>query len=148
VRLWRLTKPQYAPGLDGEGARLAGGRWNSPGLPMVYCSSSRALAALEILVHLPAAMRRKDALPPLVAVALDLPDALIEDSGQFTAPNDGVGRVMGDTWLRSGSSVGLIVPSRVIQRERNIVLNPRHPRMSEVNVILTETFVFDDRLAY
>lgn len=115
---------------------------------MVYCSSSLALAALEVLVHLPPAMRRKGALPPLVAVAIDLPDALIEDSGQFTAPNHGASRVAGDTWLLSGMSVGLIVPSRVIQRERNIVLNPRHPRMSEVSVILTEPFVFDDRLGY
>jgi RES domain-containing protein len=37
---------------DGEGARLEGGRWNSPGTPIVYTSDSAALAALEMLVHL------------------------------------------------------------------------------------------------
>lgn len=115
---------------------------------MVYCSSSLSLAALEVLVHLPPAMRRKGALPPLVAVALDVPDTLIEDSGQLATPNDGDSRAMGDIWLRSGRSLGLIVPSRVIQQEQNIVLNPRHPRIAEVSVILTQPFAFDDRLAY
>ncbi|MBI5171468.1 MAG: RES domain-containing protein [Candidatus Melainabacteria bacterium] len=38
--------------MDGEGARLFGGRWNSPGLPAIYTSSHLSLAALELLVHL------------------------------------------------------------------------------------------------
>ena len=37
---------------SGEGARLYGGRWNSPGIPMVYVAESQALAVLEVLVHL------------------------------------------------------------------------------------------------
>lgn len=46
------------------------------------------------------------------------------------------------------SSLALIVPSRVIPLERNVLLNPRHPAMAEVTVALTEPFVFDDRLSY
>ena len=52
MTLWRLTKAQYAQtAFDGEGARLYGGRWNSPGRAVVYLAGSLALAALEILVH-------------------------------------------------------------------------------------------------
>ena len=39
---------------DGEGARLAGGRWNSPGRAVVYMAESVALAVLENLVHMSA----------------------------------------------------------------------------------------------
>jgi RES domain-containing protein len=35
-----------------SGDKLCGGRWNSPGVSMVYTSESLALAALEILAHL------------------------------------------------------------------------------------------------
>jgi RES domain-containing protein len=53
IRTWRITKTRYAAqAFDGKGARLAGGRWNSPGTPLVYTSSSGSLATLEILVHL------------------------------------------------------------------------------------------------
>ena len=49
----RICKTRHlATALSGEGARLNGGRWNSPGLPAVYTSSSLSLATLEVLVHL------------------------------------------------------------------------------------------------
>src|SRR3954471_12928197 len=50
MRVWRLARRAYAA-LDGEGARRAGGRWNSPGLPAVYTSSALSLCVLELLVH-------------------------------------------------------------------------------------------------
>ena len=50
---WRLVHARYvAHAFDGEGARLYGGRWNSPGRPAVYTAGSLALAALEVLVHM------------------------------------------------------------------------------------------------
>jgi RES domain-containing protein len=51
---WRIIKTQHAGrAFEGEGARLVGGRWNKIGTPMIYTADSLALAALEILVHLP-----------------------------------------------------------------------------------------------
>jgi RES domain-containing protein len=38
--------------LDGEGAKRAGGRWNSPGHAVVYMAGSVSLAVLENLVHM------------------------------------------------------------------------------------------------
>ena len=149
MRLWQLTKAEHAPGLDGEGARLWGGRWNSPGVAMVYCASSLALAALETLVHLPPAMRRNGALPQLLAVALDLPDDTIMTLDLAgLPPNYGIPdfRAVGDAWIKARKSLGLRVPSRVIAPEMNVVVNPAHLDMARVIVAGMEVFVFDDRL--
>src|SRR5271167_4984639 len=61
MRIWRLCRSVYAAeAFSGEGARRFGGRWNSRGVPMVYCSSSLALAAIELFVHLEPAQAPAD----------------------------------------------------------------------------------------
>ena len=53
VSAWRITKRKHArSAFTGEGARLYGGRWNSPGTAIIYTAESQSLAVLEILVHL------------------------------------------------------------------------------------------------
>jgi RES domain-containing protein len=149
LRLWRLTKPEHAPGLDGEGARLWGGRWNSPRVAMVYTASSLALAALEMLVHLPLGMRRTGGFPRLIAVCLDVPDTLIAPIDMASLPADYAVadcRAAGDAWITGGASLGMAVPSRVIIQEMNVILNPVHADMSKVKIIVQEDFHFDDRL--
>ncbi len=146
MRLWQLVKPEYVPGLDGEGSRKSGGRWNSPGKPAVYCSSSLALASLEILVNLPVEQRRKGAVPEHVAVALEIPDQSILDPGHPATLEEGESQALGDEWLESLECLGLCVPSSVVLLEHNVILNPRHPAMREVQVRLTEPFEFDERL--
>ncbi len=58
------------PAFSGEGARLYGGRWNSPGTAMVYTAQSQSLAVLEVLVHLDSPELLKRYL--LFEVAIDL----------------------------------------------------------------------------
>jgi len=144
--LWQLNKPEYVPGLDGEGARLNGGRWNNPGIPAVYSASSLALAALEVLVNLPPDLRRKGHVPDYVAICLTIPDGLIDEPGHPAGLPEDRSRRIGDDWLNSIAALGLRVPSSVVQLEHNIVLNPRHPAMADVTVTRTEPFEFDDRL--
>ena len=50
-RIYRVCRARYAR-LDGEGAKLVGGRWNSPGRAVVYMAESVALAVIENLVHM------------------------------------------------------------------------------------------------
>lgn len=50
VTVWRLTRERYVDSaFSGEGGRQHGGRFNSPGTPVVYTSESLALALLETL---------------------------------------------------------------------------------------------------
>ena len=94
--LWRLVRPGFAPGLDGRGAERYGGRWNSPGLPAVYCASHLSLAVLEYFVHLPPEMRRRDSLPLMTAVELRLDGGSVE-----TAGDDDLDRLDDLAWCRS-----------------------------------------------
>ena len=132
ISAFRICKTRHlATALSGEGARLNGGRWNSPGLPAVYTSSSLSLATLEVLVHL------ED--PELLAnlfswFPLEIPDDLVEWLDPGTLPpewlNDEPGpasRTAGDGWLKSRRSAALAVPSVVTPGEWNILLNPAHP---------------------
>ena len=50
--VWRLDAAVHAAGWDsGEGAFLAGGRWNRRGVRAVYCAIDPATAILEVAVH-------------------------------------------------------------------------------------------------
>ncbi|MBL9047354.1 MAG: RES family NAD+ phosphorylase [Tabrizicola sp.] len=148
MRVWRLARPEFGTGLDGEGSRLWGGTWNSPGVPVVYLASSLALATLEVLVNLPASRRSPGNFPSLLAVALDLDSGDLVDPGIPAGLDTGISRETGDAWLASSSSLALFVPSRVIPLERNVLMNPRHPAIASVTVALAEPFVFVDRLGY
>ena len=145
MRLWRLINPRHAPGLDGEGSRRIGGRWNSPGRPVVYTSDSPALAALELFVNLESDQRTLAGLPPVLLVCIDLDDGLIaHPSGLPTQYNDQ--QRWGDDWLEQGSDLAVAVPSVVIRWEDNVLLNPRHPDMEKVRLVSTDLFNFDPRL--
>lgn len=146
MRLWQLVDPEQLPGLSGDGTKQHGGRWNSPGRPAVYCASSLALAALEVLVNLPRDKRRKGNTPAQSAVEYDLPDDLCKISGfPGTMPEEKT-RPLGDAWLEANDGLALSVPSSVVPLEANVVLNPRHPDLGRVTILRIEPFDFDPRL--
>lgn len=146
MRLWQLVEPEQLPGLSGLGSEKHGGRWNSPGRPAVYCASSLALAALEVLVNVPRDKRQKSQIPPHTAVEYELPEDLCMQSGLSRTLPETETRPFGDAWLDSLASVALRVPSKVIPLEANVVLNPRHLHMVLVIVARVEPFEFDPRL--
>ncbi len=149
--VWRLVRPEYAPGLDGLGARRFGGRWNSPGQAMVYCASSLALAVLEYFVHVPASMRQSGRMPRLHAVGLTLVPAVEIEHFAYKAdagfPDPKESSAFGDNWLNSRRGLTLSVPSRVVPLERNVLINPLHPDISGVEITVQTDFIFDSRLS-
>lgn len=52
-----VREKHAASAFSGEGALRHGGRWNSPGVRVIYTSATVSLAALETLVHLNPRMR-------------------------------------------------------------------------------------------
>lgn len=133
----------------GEGARIYGGRWNSPGRAVVYASATLSLAALETLVHADPRAFARD----YVAFRVRLPDdAVLElpqeevPAGWRMRPVSPAARAVGDAWLLDSASLGLWVPSVVVPLERNLLLDPSHPRWPEVVVSEPMPFRFDARL--
>ena len=130
TRAWRIIKTRFAAdAFSGEGARLYGGRWNSPSIAMVYTAGSVSLATLELLVHLD----NTSVLTSFSICPVDFDDSLVElldpanlppDWNQSPPPTSL--RTIGDDWISRGSSVVLRVPSAVIENENNYLINPAH----------------------
>lgn len=142
-RVYRVCRAIHAR-LDGEGANRVGGRWNSPGRPVVYMAESISLAVLENLVH----MSKDDFPVGYVTVSASIPDetSVLTDRDIINdLPNAGP-RELGDLWPRSLSSAVLRVRSAVVPEEFNFLLNPRHPEFARIIGEPAKPFVFDERL--
>jgi RES domain-containing protein len=147
--VWRIVKEKYADSaFTGEGAARVGGRWNSRGRWLVYTSGSLSLAALELLVHLnPPVSFRWVAIPcefdDRIAEILPAED-LPRQWRRYPAPP--ATRSFGDQWLDRARSAVLAVPSAIIPREWNYLVNPAHPDIKRITIGTPEPFAFDPRL--
>lgn len=138
MRLWRVARAAFAD-LSGEGARLYGGRWNSPGRPVVYTAENPALAILEVRVHL-------DLAPELipddyVLIEIETGAASVSESEDPQEP-----RSLGDAWLGAGQTALLKVPSFIAPRSANVLINPHHRDAVAIEIVGTQQFDFDRRL--
>jgi RES domain-containing protein len=116
---------------------------------MVYASSSLALAAIELFVHLEPNQQPGD----LVSIAALLPAG---EPAQRLAPDqlppawwtDDVEplRKLGDQWIRDVSSLAIEVPSAALRMEWNVLINPLHPKIAELKVEPPQPFHFDARM--
>lgn len=151
ITSWRIVKAKHALGaFDGEGARIAGGRWNSPGVAMIYTSQSAALAALEPLVHL----GRSRSLADYVVFSCEFEDRIVEvvdprklpdDWRTYPAPSSL--QQIGDLWVRELRSAVLQVPTAVVEGESNFLLNREHADFKRIRLSKSRPFGFDSRLA-
>jgi RES domain-containing protein len=136
ITAWRIVKSKHTKrAFDGEGARIAGGRWNKIGTPMIYTADSLALAALETIVHLPdAALLKKLFYQIPVRIDQELilslnPNKLPSDWRRIPPPDST--QTMGSDWTLNEQSVILKVPSTIIQEEFNYLINPLHPHFNK-----------------
>ncbi|OYW71264.1 MAG: hypothetical protein B7Z37_28275 [Verrucomicrobia bacterium 12-59-8] len=147
MRAWRIVKAKHAAtAFSGEGARLYGGRWNSAGVSLVYASGSKALAALESLVHL-----NPPVLFTYAAIPIEFEAALVEKAsalppGWADSPAPPSTQSIGDLWVQEARSAVLELPSVIIPTEANYLLNPAHPGFAQILFGQPEPFAFDPRL--
>lgn len=132
--------------LDGKGAALFGGRWNSPGNRVVYTAEHLSLAMLEYLANagrfaLPVGYGRIEiSLPEGTSAEKVLVGEQAEEDRSSTASR-------GDDWLARRSSLLLFVPSVVLGGlESNILINPLHPEFSSLETSQPEAVHWDVRL--
>lgn len=150
IAAWRLVRAEMSDhAFDGEGARLYGGRWNPPGLPAIYAAGTRSLAALEVLAHLPKALRST----AFALHRIEFDDAEVEAAGaedipgdwtQFPPPASTQNR--GRDWLERAERAVLRVPSVLLPEEPNFILNPRHRSFARLRLERERFFFFDPRL--
>lgn len=149
--LWRLSYAVHANNaLDGEGARIVGGRWNRRGRRAVYLSEHLSAAILELLVHIN--LRR---VPPLVAIRVEVPSGtaiyepaladLPPDWRETPGPPDST-REFAEKWFAGGATALMRVPSVVVPEEFNYILNPDHASAGRLSVRAPEPFTLDRRL--
>jgi len=148
MRAFRIADSRF-PIFDGTGARLVGGRWNSPGHSLIYASETFAGAVLEILVH--ANLNR---VPPRHAfIEIRIPKSVRVES---IAPADLPGwdkadlrasRGFGDRWIGERRSCVLLAPSIVTGgHERNVLINPEHTDFRQISASDATPVRWDQRL--
>ncbi len=146
--IYRLAIDTYSNDLTGTGAKLLGGRWNSVGVPALYCTENISLAVLEILVrtslqNIPVNYR---------LIKLELPDnispTIISNQKLKRKWKEDVSYTqwLGDQFLKANNSLLLKVPSAIVEEENNFVLNPKHVNFHKVGIISNKKFEFDKRL--
>lgn len=150
TRVWRIDQGRYAEtAFSGIGAQRDGGRFNSAGTAVVYTADSCALALFEVRVHVPTfrGMRGR------VVTEAEIDDDLIETLHIDDLPADWQVRpaprstqVLGDTWVVSGRSAVLRVPSVVVPGHVNHVLNPAHPDFARIRIGVPQPLSVDPRL--
>lgn len=145
---WRIADGRFDP-FSAIGASLVGGRWNSPGLGVIYANRCYAGAMLECLAH--AGIGRM----PKTHVALEItiaPDVAVAVYDQPSLPvgwdhaDLRVARAFGDAWIRSQPTAVLVVPSVVARKEFNVLVNPRHADFKKIAAGQPEPVIWDARL--
>jgi len=143
VNIWRISNHRD---LAGAGGLRAGGRWHSPGRAIIYCAEHPASALLEILAHLDVA--NLAALPDgYQLLEIDVPDAVeIESLPLKWQSDDASTQAIGDRWLASRSSALLRVPSALVPKVWNYLINPSHPAAALLEITTAVRYPFDTRL--
>jgi RES domain-containing protein len=147
--LYRIGKTTHAHDLTGLGAKLHGGRWNHAGTPCIYLTENRALALLEYAAH-----TAIDLLPPSLSfTSFDVPAYSMR---QLTAnelpiswlqqPYSRDSQDIGSEWLAQKDCLLLKIPSVLIAREFNFVLNTMHPLISAVKIVQVADYTIPERL--
>jgi RES domain-containing protein len=146
--IYRLAIEKFSRDISGTGAKLMGGRWNTPGLPVLYTTENISLSVLEILVN----AERQFIPHTYQLLKLNISDNSIyttiakeklkaewKDDFEYT-------QWIGSEFLRQKTAVMLKVPSAVIDEENNFLFNPEHPDFKKLKILSINNFQFDKRL--
>ncbi len=146
MNLWRISNHVT---LSGEGGMRASARWHSRGRPIVYLAESPAGAMLETLVHLNG---RRDKVPRTYTLLAIVVSGAVSIERMTVSTNadwkDDLqwSRNQGDEWLVSGRTALLEVPSVILPRSRNFLLNPLHADAHLIHVEEAINDIYDKRL--
>ena len=153
--VYRIEREKYLrTSLSGIGASMTKGyRWNSLHTRLVYAAESRALAILEVSVHLDLS---EDLPVDRHYVEIEIPDDMlilevsIEDlpPDWDAKPPTTLTQSIGDDFVGYNEAAVLKVPSSIVPQESNYLINPNHPDAKRIIVKRTSPMVFDSRFSF
>jgi RES domain-containing protein len=144
MNVWRVS--DYAD-LSGQGGIVAAARWHRAGTPVVYCADHPATALLEKLVHIDV-----DDMPRgYTLLTIDVPDAPIGRVEVSDLPSGwmtdlAVTQTIGSDLLERAEHLLVWIPSVLVPRAWNALLNPKHADAARCTVVDTISNLFDPRL--
>jgi RES domain-containing protein len=147
---WRIVRASRAnTAFTGEGPWRYGGRWNSPGVRVVYVSEHQSTAAFEVFANrVPFILDEK-----YKAFHLEWPGSLTEifptkklPSNWRISPPPAETMEIGDLWIQEKRSTVLALPSAISPADTNFLLNPEHPDFKRIRIHSPIDFDFDPRL--
>ncbi len=149
--VYRLSARKFGGDLSGNGAKKLGGRWNSKGIPLVYCCGTISLCTLELAAHSGGLSQLKTLA--LTCIEIDESLGLKPISTQHLPydwqemPAAFGSKEFGNKWVASLKSPVLMVPSAIVPREFIYLINPIHPEFDKlVKVKWVEPFNLDPRI--
>ncbi len=151
--VFRVERQKYLDTtLLGMGASMSEGyRWNSINTRIVYTAESRALATLEVAVHLDIG---EDLPEDRYYVEIEIPDEItilevsIEDLPEDwdAKPPTLTTKTIGDDFVNYHEAAILKVPNSIVPQEFNYLINPNHQEASKIRVLSTSKMIFNSRL--
>jgi RES domain-containing protein len=149
--VYRVVRQKYADRpLDTTGSWLNGGRWNPPGVSLLYTAEHPALALVEILVHMPQVPYAN--LPVYRLFSLEIPDASrrilpVEQLPAYWSENSYANsQTILAEWLTTPDVLAIGVPSSVMPDGINYLLHPAHVDYKRIRVVDEKALVIDPRL--
>lgn len=149
MELFRISTKEYSKNITASGSP---NRWNKKGEFVLYCSASRSLSTLELVVH-------RNAIKPqlsykVMIISLLDNDNLIHSIKSKSLPKKWNNmqayaqlQELGSNWYQNKISLVLKIPSSIIQQEHNYIINTKHPDFEKnIKLIHTENYFWDDRL--
>ncbi len=141
MKLYRIGLRDF-PIFSGYGATVRGGRWNSPGLPVIYAAQSLAGARFELLARIGFNGKPEN----YGYIEIVVPDGLtVVKYPKSVVPSEAVSRRWGDGFLRQGKSAIALVPSAASPGEFNALINPSHPDFRLIKVSAEYPAKWDSR---
>ena len=140
VRLWRLTRVGQTA-LDGAGTMRYGGRYSSPGVPVVNFASEAGLAVLVAMRYLPGDPAEVPSDYLLGWTEVDAsPERVPDQQGEQTI------QAFVTRWLEERRSLLAAVRSKVLPEADVVLMNPAHPDAGHVPPLATRPFSFAECL--
>ena len=150
--VYRIERQKYLnTTLQGIGASMSKGyRWNSFNTKLVYTAESRALATLEVSVHLDLS---EDLPTDRFYIEIEIPDDLtilevkLEDLplDWNNKPPTITTQTIGDDFVNFNQAPILKVPSSIVPLEYNYLINPNHIDSNRISINNVTEMSFDLR---